>query len=35
MPGDAGGKVNIVGDESIGHCETEVHINAFVILNGC
>jgi hypothetical protein len=26
IQGDSGGKVNILGGDSIGHCETEVHM---------
>jgi hypothetical protein len=32
---DSGGKVNILGGESIGHCEKRVHMNMCLIVNGC
>jgi hypothetical protein len=34
IQGDSGGKVNVLGGDSTGHCEVKVHINMFVILNG-
>jgi hypothetical protein len=35
MVGDAGGKVNVLGDDSIGHCEKKNFIRTGVlILNG-
>jgi len=34
IQGDSGGKVNILGGDSIGHCEIKVHINMFLFLNG-
>jgi len=30
---DSLGKVNVLGDDSIGHCEKKNHTNIFVILN--
>ena len=34
IPGDSGGKVNILGGNSIGHCEKNVHMNMCLIPNG-
>jgi hypothetical protein len=34
IQGDSGGKVNILGGDSIGHCEKKVHTNMCLILNG-
>jgi len=32
--GDAGGKVNILGTNNVGHCEKNVHKNMCLISNG-
>jgi hypothetical protein len=32
--GDSGGKVNVLGVDSIGHCEKEVHVKMSQILDG-
>jgi hypothetical protein len=34
IQGDPGGKVNILGGVSIGHCEENVHVNMCLILKG-
>ena len=31
---DSGGKVNILGGDSIGHCEKTFHLSMGLILNG-
>jgi hypothetical protein len=31
--GDLGGKVIILGADSMGHCEKKMHINVCVIMN--
>jgi hypothetical protein len=33
IQGDSGGKVNILGGDSIGHCEKKVYVKICVILN--
>ena len=34
IQGDSGGKVNILGNDSVGHCEKKVHKNMCLIVNG-
>jgi hypothetical protein len=34
IQGDSGGKVTILGGDSIGHCEKKVHMNMCLLLNG-
>jgi hypothetical protein len=34
IQGDLGGRVNIVGYDSIGNCEKKVYMNTCVIVNG-
>jgi hypothetical protein len=34
LQGDSGGKANILGGDSISHCEKKVHMNMCIILNG-
>jgi len=31
---DTGGKVNVLGNDSIGNCEKKVNTNRYLILNG-
>jgi hypothetical protein len=33
MQGDSGGRVSILGGDSVGHCETGVHTNMCLILS--
>jgi hypothetical protein len=34
IQGDSGGKVNVLGDDSVGNCDKKVHVNMCLILNG-
>jgi hypothetical protein len=34
LQGDSGGKINILGGDSVGNCEKKVHMNMCAILNG-
>lgn len=34
LQGELGEKFNILGDDSIGHCEKEVHMHIYLILSG-
>jgi hypothetical protein len=34
MQGDSGGRVTIVGGDSIGYFEKKIHMNICLILNG-
>ena len=34
IQGDSGGKVNILGGDSMGHCEENVHTNMCIFVNG-
>jgi hypothetical protein len=34
IQGDLGGSINILGVDSTGYCEKNVHMNMYLILNG-
>ena len=34
IQGDSGGKANVLGGDSVGHCAIKVRMAMFVILNG-